>query len=107
MRAIIERRIRFEQRDGDDDDREGGDGAEDQRAATKPFDQRRQRKLGPRVRDERRVASQTPLPVRFDARAALRAEDEAYFFEFFTIGQCYLTSRQDRIRTPACPMPLL
>jgi hypothetical protein len=53
------------------------------------------------------MTSQTPLAVRLDARAALRAEDKAYFFEFFQIGQSYLTSRQDRMRTPACPMPLL
>lgn len=53
------------------------------------------------------MTAQTPFPIRFDARAALRAEDESYLFKFFQIGQGYLTSRQDRMRTPACPMPLL
>ena len=51
--------------------------------------------------DERRVAPETPFPIRLDARAALRAEDKTYFFEFFQVRQGYLTSRQDRSRTPA------
>ena len=84
-----------------------GDGAENQGAAAESLDERRKRELGAFVRHERLVTAQTPFPVCFDARAALRAENETYFFEFFPIGQSYLTSRQDRMRTPACPMPLL
>jgi hypothetical protein len=53
------------------------------------------------------MAAQTPFPVRFDACTAFGAEDEADFFKLFQVGQGYLTSRQDRMRTPACPMPLL
>jgi len=53
------------------------------------------------------MAAQTPLAIRSNAGAALGAEDEPYFLEFFQIGQCYLTSRQDRMRTPAFPTPLL
>ena len=53
------------------------------------------------------MAAETPFPVCLDACTALGAEDEANLFKLFEICQDYLTSRQDRMRTPACPMPLL
>ena len=74
-------------REDDNDDGKRGDDAEDQRAAAQPFHERRQRQLGPLVRHQRLVAPETPLPIRLDACAALRAEDEAYFFKLFQIGQ--------------------
>jgi hypothetical protein len=101
VRRVGDGRVRVVERDGDDDDRKRGDRAEDQGAAAEPLEQRRQRQFRLLEGDKRRVTSKTPFPIRLDACAALGAENKAYFFEFFQIRQSYLTSRQDRSRTPA------